>query len=328
MEGKPLICCLTPVKNESWILEKFIQAASLWADYIIIADQMSTDGSREIALKYSKVKLIDNQSFNYNESERQKLLIDAARQIPSNGRKKLLITLDADEFLTADFCKHAEWEKILKAPVASIIYFSWINISPNFKTYWNGGSFGWGFIDDGKSSSKGSLIHSPRIPFPSNSSKIICSNIKVLHYQYTDWLRMQSKHRWYQCFELLNRKDLHPLSIFRIYHHMYALRENEFHTVEERWFTYYEKEGINMRTTQVEKNYRWDTEINILFQKHGKKHFACLNIWQNKQPENDPRSIFQKLIHLYLLKTQIHYNRRTSIGKCIRQIDKILKYLL
>ena len=100
---KPLIICLTPVKNEAWILDKFIQCASLWADCIIIADQMSTDGSRDIALKYPKVRLIDNDSEAFNEPERQKLLVDAARQIHFNGQRRLLISLDADEFLTSNF---------------------------------------------------------------------------------------------------------------------------------------------------------------------------------------------------------------------------------
>ena len=35
------IICLTPVKNEGWILERFLKCTSLWADYIIIADQSS-----------------------------------------------------------------------------------------------------------------------------------------------------------------------------------------------------------------------------------------------------------------------------------------------
>src|ERR1041384_653068 len=79
---RPTIICLTPVKNEAWILDRFIQCASVWADHIVIADQGSTDGSREIASKYRKVTLIDNSSPTYNESERQKTLLSAARRFP------------------------------------------------------------------------------------------------------------------------------------------------------------------------------------------------------------------------------------------------------
>lgn len=54
---------LTPVFNEAWILPAFLIAMSLWADYIIIADQMSTDGSREIYKEFEKVIVINNYWF-------------------------------------------------------------------------------------------------------------------------------------------------------------------------------------------------------------------------------------------------------------------------
>ena len=62
MNERPTIIVITPVRNEAWVLRAFLEATSLWADYIIIADQMSTDGSREIAKKYPKVVLIDNDN--------------------------------------------------------------------------------------------------------------------------------------------------------------------------------------------------------------------------------------------------------------------------
>jgi len=85
MDAKPTVICLTPIKNESWILDRFIQCASLWADHIIIADQQSTDESRVIAGRYSKVTLIENSSATYSEKERQQLLLEAARKIPGPG---------------------------------------------------------------------------------------------------------------------------------------------------------------------------------------------------------------------------------------------------
>ena len=54
------IVVLTPVKNEEWILDNYIQVTSNFADLIIIADQFSSDKSREIASNYDKVLLIKN----------------------------------------------------------------------------------------------------------------------------------------------------------------------------------------------------------------------------------------------------------------------------
>ena len=57
---KPQLIVITPVRNEAWVLEAFLTHCSSWADHIIIADQHSTDGSREIAQQFPKVTLIDN----------------------------------------------------------------------------------------------------------------------------------------------------------------------------------------------------------------------------------------------------------------------------
>jgi hypothetical protein len=325
---KSCIICLTPVKNEAWILDRFLKCASLWADYIVIADQMSTDGSREIAMKYPKVVLIDNPSIEYNELERQQLLLKTAREIPNNGQKKLFIALDADEFLTANFHQSAEWTQILEAPISTVFYFSWINIKPDFKKYWRKDYFSWGFMDDEISMHEGSIIHSTRIPIPQNSPRFICHDIKVLHYQYTDWNRMQSKHRWYQCFEIMNRPNLHPISIFRMYHHMYALHKNELYDLPLEWLSFYEKKGINMRSINNEKVYYWDKQVENYFEKYGTKHFALIDIWQNA-PEKfpDPRNFPQKMMHCFLTWSQPYYYWKFPIGTLIRYIDRCLKWL-
>ena len=125
---RPLIVCLTPVKNEAWILERFLKCASLWADHIIIADQASDDGSRDIARSFKKVQLIENSANVFNEPERQKLLIEAARAIPG---QKLLIALDADEFLTANFLGSRDWELVMRAVSGTVINFQWACVLPD-----------------------------------------------------------------------------------------------------------------------------------------------------------------------------------------------------
>ena len=96
MTNQPLIVCLTPVKNEAWVLDRFLQCASHWADHIIIADQGSTDGSQEIAKKYPKVMLVENKEKQFQGTGMRKLLLHESRKIPGS---KLLIALDADEIL-------------------------------------------------------------------------------------------------------------------------------------------------------------------------------------------------------------------------------------
>src|SRR5271154_3152689 len=113
MGEKPKIVVLTPVKNEAWILPRFLATTSLWADLIIIADQKSSDESVQICKRFEKVVLIPNENPNFNEAERQLLLIKAARELVPGSR--ILFALDADEILAANALETAGWQKILKA---------------------------------------------------------------------------------------------------------------------------------------------------------------------------------------------------------------------
>ncbi|MBQ5533121.1 MAG: glycosyltransferase family 2 protein, partial [Bacteroidales bacterium] len=65
-ENHPLIIVMTPVRNEAWVLRAFLETTSLWADYIVVADQLSDDGSRELLSRYPKVVLIDNATPEFN----------------------------------------------------------------------------------------------------------------------------------------------------------------------------------------------------------------------------------------------------------------------
>ena len=98
--NEPLLVVLTPVRNEAWILHAFLKATSLWADYIIIADQMSTDGSRDIYSQYEKVIVVDNPREEMHQARTRQLLFKAAQKIEGD---KILFALDADEFLSGDF---------------------------------------------------------------------------------------------------------------------------------------------------------------------------------------------------------------------------------
>ena len=99
---------LTPVRNEAWVLERFLQTCEQLADAIIILDQNSDDGSRDICRRHSKCLLLDNWNEDYDEAHRQRVLIEAARtRLPG---QKILLALDADEIFTADSLDASLWE--------------------------------------------------------------------------------------------------------------------------------------------------------------------------------------------------------------------------
>src|SRR5690606_14698200 len=69
---------------------------SKWADYIIIADQNSTDRSIEICKQFKKVSIIKNEESGHSNKVRW-LLLEEARKIEGNN---LIFCIDADEVLS------------------------------------------------------------------------------------------------------------------------------------------------------------------------------------------------------------------------------------
>jgi hypothetical protein len=313
---RPKIVCLTPILNEAWILERFLQCTSLWADHIIIADQRSTDGSREIARRFPKVTVIDNPSEVFNEPERQQMLLAEARRIPGS---KILLALDADEFLTANFLTSPEWETILRAPPGTVIRFQWPQILSGasdlryFKYRWDPPI---GFVDD-DSVHKGPAIHSVRVPVPSGAPSLNPTQIKLMHYSMLDLERFKSRIRWYQCIEYIN---LHrkPLDLYRFYHESLFVAPSVIQPVPREWIQGYEQRGIDMSTVHREGLYRWDREVLQYFEKYGTTKFKRLALWDvdwNKLYNDhyphgprksfpDPRTRLTKFVHKWLKWTQ------------------------
>ncbi|MEL6720439.1 MAG: glycosyltransferase family 2 protein [Bacteroidota bacterium] len=331
----PKIICVTPVKNEAWILDRFLRCASIWADHIIIADQNSTDGSREIAKRYSKVILIDNHSTVFNEPQRQKLLIEESRKIKGD---KILFALDADECLTGNCLHNPEWKTLLKAEPGTIIKLQWVNLSPDMEHCWiPAQERAFGFVDDGKSKHSGRFIHSQRIPIPEQSTALSLKKIKVLHYQYTDWRRMQSKQRWYQMLERINEPSKSSVKIYRRYNHMYTAISKKLSPTKPEWFASYFYHGIDMSSVISPFPYWWDLEAAEFIRCYKPGYFRSLDIWNypwsilkdDNQLIEDPRLFYEKLLHVWLGKTQPYLGDVPSASRSIYEmlVRKVISLL-
>ena len=340
---KPLVFCLTPVKNEAWILERFLSCASLWADKIIIADQGSTDGSKEIAAKFAKVITIDNPSTVLNEFNRQQLLLAEARRTPD---PKVLLALDADEFLSSNFLTSPEWQSILNAPPGTAISFQWPTIDANGSglSYFDlKDEMTVGFVDDG-SPYQGTIIHSPRVPVPFGCPTLALTQIKLMHYCRTDRNRFESRIRWYQCFEYLSGKK-RPIELYRYYHPVFTGPASVLKQVPSDWIQGYEEHGIDVSSVNRTGIYRWDKDVLGYFGEFGLDKFRRLPIWdvdwtkmyhdfypqEPIKPFHDPRSRFEKLIHRWLEATQPYFSPwanhgagRTFVCKCVQTILHLL----
>ncbi|MCL4378623.1 MAG: glycosyltransferase family 2 protein [Actinobacteria bacterium] len=329
--AKPSIICLTPVKNEEWILDRFLKAVSLWADHIIISDQNSEDNSVEIAKQYPKTIIIKNPYIGeYNEWEIRKIVIDEARKIQG---PRILIALDADELLTPNFLNSPEWNKILNSTPGMIIKSKFVNIAPDMDHYWSGPVEVYlGFSDD-SSEYVADKIHTARLIAPKDAPVLHLEEIKIMHYQFTDWERMESKHRWYQCWERINNPGKSAIRIYRPYHHMYSVRKNEMNTIPAEWVSQYSELGIDIKKVNKDKFYYWDKIVLGYIDKYGAGFFAKDAIWdinwvriaemygfKDSEKFRDPRNFLHKTVHWWLKKTQ-----RNHTNIFVRVIDKFFE---
>lgn len=322
--------CLTPSRNEAWIIKRFLAAAGTWADRTIVADQGSTDGTWEQLQATPKVEAMVNDSPTYDEAYRQRLLIRKAREIPG---KRILIALDADEALSANFCESPEWDRIAAAAPGTVLRFRWVNILPGFQKAWIPSEpTAFGFVDDG-SEHTGDRIHSRRIPWPKNAPVIDLKEIAVLHFQYVAWDRVISKHRWYQAWETLNNPERRPLDIFRQYNHMFGSWEpSEIHPFNPKWIEGYDRAGIDFRSLKSEAVTWWDRELLRMLSDHGVERFRKFAIWDVDWRDiaarvgmdgsrlRDPRSFGEQVAHRLLTATQKH---RANWG--VRGVEKVLR---
>ena len=321
-------------------MELFLKCVSVWADCIIIADQGSTDGSREIAQKFPKVTLIDNPSHELREAERQQLLLKEARRTED---RKVLLALDADEFLTANFLTSPEWESIISAPLGTVIRLERPEIQTNaselsfFCGPWD---FPVGFVDDG-SEHKGQTIHSFRIPVPPGCPILAPTEIKLMHYSLFDGDRFRSRIRWYQCFEYLtsNKK---PIELYRYYNWPLFLPPTAIKPVPKEWVNGYEERGINMSSANRDGSYRWDREVLRYFEQYGTAKFRRLAVWDVNwrqissafYPEEalqsfaDPRTPAEKLVHRWLKRTQPYWSPDSRAGRGRKFVHRCIQRAL
>ena len=323
------IVVLTPVKNEAWILPLFCKSASIWADNIIIADQQSTDGSREIASQFRKVVVIDNDSKDLDEAYRDTLLINKARELVGNNG--ILFRVDADEIFTPNFDSN-DWEKIKQADIGTVFWFRWAQLNKNLGSYWETKEhivYG-AFVDDGREYDSRGLIH-VRDMFRTEEphKKILLEDIALLHFQFADWKRMQSKHIWYQCFEKIKFPQKSAVDIYRMYHWMYN-PTLPYKEIPPGWLIDYKnKYDIDIRAYVKEGIYWWDDKVKEYFEQYSPRYFKHIETYYSLMELMlaKGKNLLDKLLMLYLHLTRNIFNaKRGLVYRAVLKIDSILKY--
>lgn len=325
---KPQLIVTTPIRNEAWILEAFLTATSLWADRIILIDQQSTDGSREIAQKFQKVTLLDNPYKEINMAATRRILFQEVKKIQGDI---ILFTLDADEFWSGDFLHSAAWNKIITSEPGEIFDFYWMNLQPGGKTYTRGElPYDWVVHVDEHlwtGSYPDNYIHEPRMPWPSKVKKehiIEVDDMALLHFARYNGARQANKERFYQ-ISLMEKMKLSGVGMYRSYHDK-EVKNVDYFTVPENAFCTYSQAGIDLpsliRNDDIGEYYL--SESRRILQKDGTYKYHKLDIWSDEfcglVGVANPTTWYDRLIHSYLRRTM---SMRKSF--IIRAIDKILK---
>jgi hypothetical protein len=190
---------ITPVRNETALLPKFLEHHAPLFEHIVVVDQMSSDGSFEIANAHPKVVALRNPSGHYDERVRRELLLDEVRRRDPSG---FVVGLDADEFLLTE---PAQWVAVCHGLVrdhaGATIRFSW-NVLDADRAHWFvleqafcvpqlGGELKPGFI------------HVPRVPLREASH--FCGDVPILHLNLLWPKRQRMKVCWYAAMEAVER---------------------------------------------------------------------------------------------------------------------------
>jgi glycosyltransferase involved in cell wall biosynthesis len=270
------IIVITPIRNEEWILDTFLKAASVFADHIVLGDHQSTDASPEIAAKYPKVLYFKSRIESFSERERRNELLNEARKF---GPGHVLISLDADELLSPDFVSDENLEKIRNLEPGTRIALPFFNLKPRGKEFWVVPQDPIGFVDDGAVHDHDLKIHFPRIPLLGRAPVYRKTGAGILHLQYLDWSRMESKHRWYRVLERITFPKKTSLEIARRYSHMYAVPRSKLVSVPEGWRSYYSNLGIDFeRLSEKRESYWWDFETLELVSQYGTDSFKYIDL--------------------------------------------------
>lgn len=271
---------LMPVKNEAWILRESLASLSGFADHILIADQNSTDGSKEIYKEFSKVSVIENPAEGHSNTVRWLLLQNARKMF---GDRDLLICIDADEMISTEAV--LEMDKLAKENSQGTISFElpWIQLWKDIYHYRNDGAWkdnfkAMAFLDSPQLDySKTVTIndHTSRIP---KTDSIVRLNMPLIHFQYVAWEASQLKQVWYRASELIEGKRG-----ARSINHKYSVGTGDGAVVidaKREWLDSI-PEAKNVKPPSNEPIEDWHYR-NLLewFDKYGIEFFESLDIWR------------------------------------------------
>lgn len=327
----PLLIVLSCTRNYGWCTRAFLEGNLKWADYIIIVDQMSTDGTREMCAEYGeRVILVDDINMEYKEATRAKMAYERGKQIKGD---KIFFALDIDEVLSANWQQTNDGEKVLYSRPGDMFSLSWAHISPDSRNCL-------------VAEKQYRIYHDePNRVFDISEAKEI--HTQILPFDYTDWNATWEKIYHITDFVLLHFGRFFPDWNYykRILYRMQYVKKHTYKSILDIYYIDATKRRIESAEPlePIKKEWLYHdldlfelvdrkskpfllTNIEELIKEDGVVKYSKLNIWDERLCKDlnviDPQPIRYKLLWRYCCIFGLH---RTWL--IVRAMDKILRYL-
>lgn len=312
---------LMPIRNELSMLQYNLPNILKWADHVIIADQHSTDGTRELYKKYPEVVVVDNNHQGHSNEVYWQLL-DQARKF---GNKNIIFYIDADEWIPAEMMRN-ELSTVEHEP-GTQFEMSWIHPWKTGDRYRTDGVYrnlgkrvGW--IDNGKYlHERKYVINAHTSAIPKCDGPVIRLETPMLHLQFMAWERLQWKQAWYRCNEHIAR----AISARRINNKYSQTKETKSVILEPMPRSWKESLDIIPKSSFTEGTI-WQKEAVLKWiDQYGIRYFEPLDIWHlpelrklfidtvGREPEPDTYPVW--LTRINDLKNRLKYQWRSLRGK-------------
>lgn len=323
-QERSLLIVTSCTRNYGWVTRAFLEGNTRWADYIVIVDQMSTDGTREMCAEYKNVVIVDDPDMSYKENTRAKMAFMRGRELAA-GRDAIYFALDIDEVMPANWMNSEDGSKILNSNPGDMFQLEWANIMPDGETCIRCGWQYKVFHDNGMEWQESKMqMHTPLLPYSSwEIEPTEVHDFPLLHFGdfYTRW----TEYKWiyYQFVDVQQHRSKSAVSLFRMYK-VEDKKVGQVISIDQEWlFDDVDLIGlVDTKTTPIFVDY-----IKEIIAKEGISKFQSIDVWTEEfcaeLGVNDPRSFGWKCLHAYLRKTQPI--RNTII---VRAVDKMLKNLI
>jgi len=342
-----------PVKNDAWFIENAIRHAVVWSDYVIVADESSTDGSvniyKKLEKEYSNLNIIYNRpKMDFCTPDIRNYMLDQVRSIDGNN---IIFELHADEIVSAKILNRDVREAIInKLSIGSCLELPWLTLWKDPFHYrhdnsvWSNNACVFAFRDDRISKFKSAVFHGQRAPekFLVNKQYF---NVPVLHYQFMNLGNERSKQALYQVFERNHYPNKNVETINKGYGIAFDERNVDCNRLELEDYMPWIEIGLKINHIYDDNGFNWrDGEVLKNFKLYGLDKYSKINIWYidweikrqkalklglKDVPINnivDPRSLSTRLAHILLMKHQMYpFWRIDFIRLALSKGPKIIK---